>query len=52
MRGKLAEGLRVSYEMRNIPAYAGKTNDHLKDAKAEAEHPRVCGENRRNAFRF
>ena len=25
MRGKLAEGLRVSYEMRNIPAYAGKT---------------------------
>ena len=47
MRGKPRKG-RYRYQMRrNIPAYAGKTLTTGLTQRLDAEHPRVCGENRR-----
>ena len=45
MRGKrvfLFGGLGF---LRNIPAYAGKTDTDQSGNRSGAEHPRVCGEN-------
>ena len=35
----------VIAEVRNIPAYAGKTDIADGDRRDPEEHPRVCGEN-------
>ena len=45
MRGKLMLLAVVALNVRNIPAYAGKTPPTGLSKKAPTEHPRVCGEN-------
>ena len=45
MRGKLESKRFYSLRLRNIPAYAGKTDIDHDDALLRSEHPRVCGEN-------
>ena len=45
MRGKPAPWPVQTFQMRNIPAYAGKTHTHEILTKHSMEHPRVCGEN-------
>ena len=45
MRGKLTLLTLTTPRMRNIPAYAGKTNTFDTNDAQDAEHPRVCGEN-------
>mgnify|MGYP001002450969 CR=1 FL=1 len=45
MRGKPAYSADEVKALRNIPAYAGKTNHQNHRQRDEAEHPRVCGEN-------
>ena len=45
MRGKLTVVSGNTGIVRNIPAYAGKTTLSELRKSAEAEHPRVCGEN-------
>ena len=50
MRGKRL-GQRVIFgKKRNIPAYAGKTNQHQTCLPNDPEHPRVCGENKVREF--
>ena len=46
MRGKRVEFDLDHLTRRNIPAYAGKTPVKVAAACLQAEHPRVCGENR------
>ena len=46
MRGKPHSALRRPHMARNIPAYAGKTQQHARHNRLMPEHPRVCGENR------
>ena len=48
-RGKPAGAGSACSWMRNIPAYAGKTNDRHVQILSKKEHPRIRGENR---FRF
>ena len=50
MRGKPILNGNVLATQRNIPAYAGKTNSPRRVALQLPEHPRVCGENARDAF--
>ena len=45
MRGKHKIRGADSNQVRNIPAYAGKTIIDLDSGMAWTEHPRVCGEN-------
>ena len=45
MRGKPTGGAKVGSEIRNIPAYAGKTCAWHTSRIVNKEHPRVCGEN-------
>ena len=45
MRGKPPSKRIDGAEIRNIPAYAGKTRSHVSDWCFSREHPRVCGEN-------
>ena len=45
MRGKLLGRPQDLQDERNIPAYAGKTLNHVPTLPAKSEHPRVCGEN-------
>ena len=45
MRGKPSHSMAASSNMRNIPAYAGKTHVKQHIDCFEEEHPRVCGEN-------
>ena len=45
MRGKLKNFMLFSLIFRNIPAYAGKTQQHHWPPLWCREHPRVCGEN-------
>ena len=45
MRGKLHGRPTSPHDVRNIPAYAGKTLALAMVGSAMAEHPRVCGEN-------
>ena len=45
MRGKLFLTLLPIRNIRNIPAYAGKTHRDGTPMILEPEHPRVCGEN-------
>ena len=45
MRGKPATLLLSQVDLRNIPAYAGKTPHYWGIGYPTAEHPRVCGEN-------
>ena len=45
MRGKPHADLPFTQELRNIPAYAGKTRKEVTMRVIELEHPRVCGEN-------
>ena len=45
MRGKPANNNHVPTNLRNIPAYAGKTLVALVWPHLLKEHPRVCGEN-------
>ena len=45
MRGKRKEVTMQAIELRNIPAYAGKTSHRNSRGFPLAEHPRVCGEN-------
>ena len=45
MRGKPWFPRRPGFVLRNIPAYAGKTNAGITGSDAGTEHPRVCGEN-------
>ena len=47
MRGKPSGTARLLGLARNIPAYAGKTSPHGLDRRRSAEHPRVCGENKK-----
>ena len=47
MRGKLLAGLGEQSFGGNIPAYAGKTAYKESDNDKFAEHPRVCGENKK-----
>ena len=49
MRGKLVESGSTSWAIRNIPAYAGKTERLRGQCWGLAEHPRVCGENSRRS---
>ena len=45
MRGKLAAGLELGFDIRIIPAHAGQTRRfHALDRK-RADHPRACGAN-------
>ena len=46
MRGKREELHATGLPRRNIPAYAGKTDTASRPNAVDAEHPRVCGENR------
>ena len=48
MRGKLWYTTRLTHDLRNIPAYAGKTSHHRRPRRRNEEHPRVCGENYRD----
>ena len=50
MRGKLSSRHFPAFPKGNIPAYAGKTRDHLRCPHRKKEHPRVCGENGIAAF--
>ena len=45
MRGKHLLKLHDDLSFRNIPAYAGKTNETSATIQVRWEHPRVCGEN-------
>ena len=45
MRGKPEALLPALIRVRNIPAYAGKTQPHFHRPRQAEEHPRVCGEN-------
>ena len=45
MRGKLTKLLGQICIRRNIPAYAGKTDQNTDQSSDSSEHPRVCGEN-------
>ena len=45
MRGKPLSKRIDGAEIRNIPAYAGKTEATCPTGVSAAEHPRVCGEN-------
>ena len=45
MRGKLRKANQIFLDMRNIPAYAGKTCLVGEPNPQNQEHPRVCGEN-------
>ena len=45
MRGKQCRLVRISQALRNIPAYAGKTEGRIQSNCFATEHPRVCGEN-------
>ena len=45
MRGKLSDLIGPLLDLRNIPAYAGKTACIANNPSWAAEHPRVCGEN-------
>ena len=45
MRGKPPSLSWRGFCPRNIPAYAGKTDDFYRNGLSIAEHPRVCGEN-------
>ena len=45
MRGKLPKRLETLRVLRNIPAYAGKTDGLRGPRQDQKEHPRVCGEN-------
>ena len=45
MRGKRPFGWAPELEVRNIPAYAGKTHPRPCPKPQCPEHPRVCGEN-------
>ena len=45
MRGKHRIAGNMTYQPRNIPAYAGKTLWTVDDLLFYGEHPRVCGEN-------
>ena len=51
MRGKLLLQTRVVHLGRNIPAYAGKTQNGGGQPISVTEHPRVCGENSRMVSR-
>ena len=46
MRGKPVPATNELTQLRNIPAYAGKTWWRRWKRTPETEHPRVCGENR------
>ena len=45
MRGKRWKGDSRPLVLRNIPAYAGKTDFPGGSHRPKQEHPRVCGEN-------
>ena len=45
MRGKHQIATESCQSTRNIPAYAGKTDNPDEDPYTLKEHPRVCGEN-------
>ena len=45
MRGKHIKENLGGLPRWNIPAYAGKTTAAVTRVLANAEHPRVCGEN-------
>ena len=45
MRGKHQLGCLMAADLRNIPAYAGKTKSSTIAMRVGSEHPRVCGEN-------
>ena len=45
MRGKPVSDYVDEPELRNIPAYAGKTISRRAKDYSLSEHPRVCGEN-------
>ena len=45
MRGKQKPALTSGFVTRNIPAYAGKTDQGQQVKTITKEHPRVCGEN-------
>ena len=45
MRGKRHGDSNGWSDRRNIPAYAGKTQNYNKITSEFTEHPRVCGEN-------
>ena len=45
MRGKPEVAAEVALAHRNIPAYAGKTQQGEQLPQQPPEHPRVCGEN-------
>ena len=49
MRGKQAFKAHQDGRVRNISAYAGKTNGGKTSTSGTTEHPRVCGENSNNA---
>ena len=51
MRGKHSTALAALSSDRNIPAYAGKTATDHSQGPPRQEHPRVCGENRRQTHR-
>ena len=51
MRGKPDCRPATPASMRNIPAYAGKTWGEGTWRPVDAEHPRVCGENRQETLR-
>ena len=52
MRGKHKIRGADSNQVRNIPAYAGKTFPRSSSWNSQPEHPRVCGENRRSRPRL
>ena len=45
MRGKRPDIDKLEPAIRNIPAYAGKTEFSPLSMSDPTEHPRVCGEN-------
>ena len=45
MRGKRTPSKNHTWEIGNIPAYAGKTQPRSTSESSAWEHPRVCGEN-------
>ena len=51
MRGKHRVGIYGHSRVRNIPAYAGKTDLKCEFHCDSPEHPRVCGENRPHRLR-
>ena len=52
MRGKRYRKSGLTTLMRNIPAYAGKTNPAIPQSYTPTEHPRVCGENSTRVLTF